>query len=102
MPILRALLADFSPARVAAKGVLLRAPLKPMVPAESQRGLAVDVGDGDDRVVEGRLDVGDAADHVLADFLASCHDAHGLLRIHNPKRPSAGVLAVHESRRTLC
>jgi hypothetical protein len=36
MPILRAFWAADSPARVAANGVLLRAPLKPIVPAESQ------------------------------------------------------------------
>ena len=34
---------------------------------------AVEVGDRDDRVVERRLDVGDATGHVLADFLLLCH-----------------------------
>src|SRR5689334_14573853 len=37
MPILRAFCPAASPARVAANGVLLRAPLNPMVPAESQQ-----------------------------------------------------------------
>src|SRR5437867_2161665 len=36
MPLLRAVLAAFSAARPAANGVLLRAPLKPTVPAEAQ------------------------------------------------------------------
>src|SRR5438552_238391 len=40
MPRRLALVAHFSAARVAAKGVLLRAPLKPTVPAESQHSVS--------------------------------------------------------------
>src|SRR5690606_16558745 len=39
-PIRLALMATFSAARVAAKGVLLRAPLNPTVPAESQHSVS--------------------------------------------------------------
>ena len=65
-----------SAARWAANGVLLRLPLKPTVPGRrvAQR-VAVGVGDGDDRVVERRLDVGDAPADVpsLLAFLALGH-----------------------------
>ena len=50
-----------SAARWAAKGVLLRLPLKPTVPAEAKhKRVAVGIGDRHDGVVKGRLDVGDA------------------------------------------
>jgi hypothetical protein len=68
-PIFIAFSATFSAAFCAAKGVLLREPLKPIVPAESQQSVSPrGVRDRDDRVVERRLHVHDRARHVALDL----------------------------------
>jgi len=54
-----------SAATCAANGVLLREPLKPLLPE-----VALAVGNGDDGVVEGSVNVRDAFRDVLLDLLA--------------------------------
>ena len=56
-----------------ANGVLLRLPLKPLVPALAQQSVSPLVSViVIDRVVERRLDVGDAHGHVATDFASFC------------------------------
>jgi hypothetical protein len=80
--------AQRSAARVAAKGVDLRAPLKPTVPAESQHRVSpltsVMVID---RVVERRLDVGDAAVTLRRIFFFLGH-ARSSAGSFSPRLPS--------------
>ena len=67
MPWSRAWLAAFAAACCAAKGVPLRDPRKPSEPGTLPRhGVAVRVGDGDDRVIEGSLHVHQSVRNVLA------------------------------------
>ena len=70
-----------SAATCAANGVDLREPLKPALPEVAQRQrVALAVGDGDDGVVERRVDVRDALGDVLLDLLARARGS-GLLQL---------------------
>ena len=70
MPLLARLLRGIFSGAAGGERRALAGALEPTVPADAQAmRLAVGVGDGDDRVVERRLDVGDAARHALANLL---------------------------------
>src|SRR6185436_2936604 len=54
-----------SPAICAANGVDLREPLKPAEPLVAHDSALPSIGDGDDGVVEGSVNVGDAFRHIF-------------------------------------